>query len=68
MEEFNFLHNKDFAVHSVQGLKYFYDEYHFEILIINTDLYKKIDMVMLHSQFDLIELYSEAPYHIYKLK
>lgn len=68
MEEFNLLHNNDFAIHSVQGLKYFYDQYSVQILIINTDLYKNNDMKKLHSQFDLIELHSEAPYHVYKLK
>ena len=66
IDEFNFYHNNDFAIHSVNGLLEFHKINKTDLIIINPKLYSQLDIDKLHSELDLKEVGTLNNYIIYK--
>lgn len=64
--EFNFYHNNNFAIHSVNGLLEFHKIHKTDLIIINLKLYSQADIDKLHSKLDIKEVRIINNYIIYK--
>ena len=66
INEFNFYHYNDFAIHSVNGLLEFHTKYKVNLFIIKPLLYSQNEMTKLYSKIDLEEIITINNYIIYK--
>ncbi len=64
--EFNFYHNNNFAIHSVNGLLEFHKIHKTDLIIINLKLYSQADIDKLHSKLYIKEVRTINNYIIYK--
>jgi hypothetical protein len=64
--EFNFYHNNNFAIHSVNGLLEFHKIHKTDLIIINLKLHSQADIDKLHSKLDIKEVRAINNYIIYK--
>lgn len=64
--EFNFYHQEDYAIHSLNGLLEFHKFYKTNLIIINPQLYSQNDLNKLHEMIKLRKINSINNFIIYK--